>query len=844
MLPELTGKRLLLAVAQKPFESEANCFSTLVPVLFDDREVPDPSDFPNNGLVWWMVKPPARKLAEPGRLIRGVLERAHRFDAADPDMTYYQVQYASVAAPSRDDVAEILTVSTSAISKLRDLVRERSVVTLDHPPTDLVLVRWRGRLYGPLRASSEPGKSLGTYAVRFTIPTTDHSILEVPETQLESLKEYHFDGMTAEISLDSQLRGKSIHEHEPHYEFLLGPGLKQLERGDFNRVVLESDGDVLRRVAKDLLSRKRRQELGAILREVGDALETAMVGRTAEEVDLVQAARSALEQQEQFETDLAKSLVDSGLLDQDLEQATTRKAEEYIGNQAARLRADIEARIADVQKVLQQLQKERGEIEHDIESRRRRGLAQLEAEISQEREGKETALRERESRLQEQTVELSRQSQILSQNLQEVTGRFISARDDVVNQFLAIMPLLTQLKLLPTGTATEAGRPPEPVRQQPEPRFELPGFVLRADEVPPPSVPEQDFFQRFRSHVEASGLRYRDIDLLSFHLSVKCCDITVLGGVSGTGKSTLPRLYAEALAGSDPAALERYLMVGVSPAWLDMRDLLGHVNALDAQFYPSECGLYQWLVYAQEEFITRGDDSGLYLACLDEMNLSHVEHYFSGFLQALEQRAPRTVRCFSPQSVSPTSLFAKWDSLRIPTSVRFVGTVNFDETTKQLSLRVLDRTNLVRLRPGNLADMSQGTRDEGPQSVPGPPISTRTYRGWLRSGALDREFAETIDELRVPLAALGCPLNPRRFRAICDFVASAIELCPPARALNLQIAQRLLPQVRGLFRVEAREALEGIESILVRRPDDFSESLHTLHEIRRGEDEGGLSIEP
>ncbi len=104
-------------------ESEGNWFSTLVPVLFDDRAKAEPSDFPNNGLVWWMVKP-------------------------------------SVVVPSRDNLAEIVTIPTSAISKPRDLVRERSFVTLDHPPTDLVLVRWRGRLYGPLRASSEPGRSV------------------------------------------------------------------------------------------------------------------------------------------------------------------------------------------------------------------------------------------------------------------------------------------------------------------------------------------------------------------------------------------------------------------------------------------------------------------------------------------------------------------------------------------------------------------------------------------------------------------------------------------------------------------------------------------------------------
>ena len=118
-------------------------------------------------------------------------------------------------------------------------------------------------------------------------------------------------------------------------------------------------------------------------------------------------------------------------------------------------------------------------------------------------------------------------------------------------------------------------------------------------------------------------------------------------GSSGTGKSSLPRLYAEALAGDEyDDGLRRYLHVGVSPSWLDMRDLLGHTNALDRCFQPAESGLYQQLVCAQEEEKQRGTDSRLYLVCLDEMNLAQVEHYFSGFLQALERPdGRREVRC-------------------------------------------------------------------------------------------------------------------------------------------------------------------------------------------------------
>ena len=81
---DLENTTVTLAVAQRPFETESesgivNSFSTLRPLLFDDGRRADPVDFPHNGDVWWMIRGGVRGLAEPGRLITGVLE-ASAFD--------------------------------------------------------------------------------------------------------------------------------------------------------------------------------------------------------------------------------------------------------------------------------------------------------------------------------------------------------------------------------------------------------------------------------------------------------------------------------------------------------------------------------------------------------------------------------------------------------------------------------------------------------------------------------------------------------------------------------------------------------------------------------------------
>jgi hypothetical protein len=77
------------------------------------------------------------------------------------------------------------------------------------------------------------------------------------------------------------------------------------------------------------------------------------------------------------------------------------------------------------------------------------------------------------------------------------------------------------------------------------------------------------------------------------------------------------------------------------------------MNTLEGRFYPAESGLFQHLVFAQEEYNSRGAATGLYLACLDEMNLSQVEHYFSDFMMALERSGPsRAIQCFSPGAMA------------------------------------------------------------------------------------------------------------------------------------------------------------------------------------------------
>ena len=95
--------------------------------------------------------------------------------------------------------------------------------------------------------------------------------------------------------------------------------------------------------------------------------------------------------------------------------------------------------------------------------------------------------KERE-RLDNQARELDRQGELLSKNLAKVSAELLQNRDGLVNQFLAISPLLSQLNLVagaaPRESAASSAIAPA-TSTEPEARpaarvFTLPAFVRSA----------------------------------------------------------------------------------------------------------------------------------------------------------------------------------------------------------------------------------------------------------------------------------------------------------------------------------------------------------------------------
>ena len=191
-------------------------------------------------------------------------------------------------------------------------------------------------------------------------------------------------------------------------------------------------------------------------------------------------------------------------------------------------------------------------------------------------------------------------------------------------------------------------------------------------------------------YINSKGFVYDEKLLKNFYLSLKSKPFVLLAGTSGTGKTRLVRLFAEAIGAYGSG---RYKQIAVKPDWSDSMDLFGHVN-LDNKFVPG----------AIIEFIKKAADDPdklPYILCLDEMNLARVEYYFSDFLSIMETRdwvedeivtdnlVPKI--CYSGDEDAEKL----YSNLMIPENLYIIGTVNMDETTFPFSKKVLDRANTI-----------------------------------------------------------------------------------------------------------------------------------------------------
>ena len=337
-------------------------------------------------------------------------------------------------------------------------------------------------------------------------------------------------------------------------------------------------------------------------------------------------------------------------------------------------------------------------------------------------------------------------------------------------------------------------------------------------EIPTAEKNEALILNMMEYYAQKSRCYYKRSDFVNFHTAVKCNDLVILSGLSGTGKSSLVNIYAKALGLNASADLEdsQILMVPVRPSWNDDADLLGYVDLAHMVYHAADSGFVDFLVRAQRE----ENKNKLFLVCFEEMNLARVEHYFSQFLSIIERPAgQRELQLYDKQYMGKLYNAADYPfRIEIGSNVKFIGTVNVDETTFHFSDKVLDRANVIELAVLNYATEWE---DKSFAAIGKTQIwSTQDYEKLLAKDSVSNEL-----ELRALLWDVHCALQslsskygagPRVVKSVVKYLSNlpSEEGLSFEDALDLQLAQRVLTKLRGVESVVGPALREDGESSL------------------------------
>ncbi len=328
------------------------------------------------------------------------------------------------------------------------------------------------------------------------------------------------------------------------------------------------------------------------------------------------------------------------------------------------------------------------------------------------------------------------------------------------------------------------------------------------DAAPPPALTETRLLAALEDYALGQGFTFPAHRLRAYYVALKTRPFVLLSGVSGTGKTRLAELLAEALTGHNPT---QFRLLPVRPDWNDSTALFGYQNIL-ANRYVGTPFLEMARMAARPENRRRA-----FFVCLDEMNLARAEQYLADYLSALESRARRVPLGEGvPDLILPPNLFV-------------TGTVNVDETTHGFSRKVLDRANTLEFddppdfsRPGAakgfgiLEDDLGGIADAGPARRQALFLAARVSSVGQARERLARIAPDLPGRALALLEEANALLYPRRlhfaYRVRDDvlmYVANSFDAEVDAGlfvpdtdanftlALDLQLLQKVLPKLHG-----------------------------------------------
>ena len=327
----------------------------------------------------------------------------------------------------------------------------------------------------------------------------------------------------------------------------------------------------------------------------------------------------------------------------------------------------------------------------------------------------------------------------------------------------------------------------------------------------------------FNTYLESHRMYYTLETIRSFIAGMACSRFVILEGLSGTGKTSLPKYFAEYI-GCDVC------FTSVQASWKDRSDILGYYNDFTQKFKetPFLRSLYS-ASYTTDE---------VNLMVLDEMNLSRIEYYFADFLSVLELDPSKWNIELMPESTIgklPEHL-VNGCAVEIPQNTWFVGTANKDDSTFTITDKVYDRAVII-----DFAGRNESASDTPP--VAPLHIGANALASKFNQAVATSEFNLTREDYE-RFSALGnfmsekfdITFGNRVLNQIVRFVPVYVACGSTAnKALDIMFARKILRKLDGRFDDSLKGNLTRLETLIRESygADDFALSMEAIAKLKR-----------
>ena len=339
-----------------------------------------------------------------------------------------------------------------------------------------------------------------------------------------------------------------------------------------------------------------------------------------------------------------------------------------------------------------------------------------------------------------------------------------------------------------------------------------------------PVAPSLDVIsEKFQAYIATVHKIYFDLDLIRAYVAgMATSKIVLLEGLSGTGKSTLPRRFMEFIGGDSE-------FIPVQSTWKDRGDLLGYYNDFTSNFKETR--------FLKTLYENNYKTDKISTIVLDEVNLSRIEYYFADFISAMEYPVDmRYVELMQPIMGRKMPDLIEDGKLHVSENTFFVGTANKDESTYTITERVYDRAIVINFEQKHFPIETENVTEP-------IKISYQQFEKLVNDaksnedGKLSNSDKEKFEELYNFINDnFDVQVGDRVFAQL-DTFTSVFVACGgnKYRALDVMFANKFVRKLSNIFDDSMGEQLDKLVSLIDNNfgKDNFVESVKQIALIKK-----------